>query len=269
MSGDFKMSRLYIGDVLEVVIDKYQNKGYLIYLAKHIPIGFKMFGLYAIHPTIHGCNINEIKNKKIISTIMIFEDENWQKIGKLKLENFIWPDQYERDLNDNNKYIVYHWGDGEEKRVINVVTKESDLGLAQKGSTFFPAGALRFYRNKLRELGLYNLPEECMEVIDKVEDIDGLYGDVYYSTKNKLIKTKTNILISMKNEYQSELLLPDTALQFYMGVLKAQLEEHCVDNEVVRSYQQLVNQEKDYLNKEEWLSEQVQKLNNELKKFNR
>ena len=52
-----------------------------------------------------------------------------------------------------------------------------------------------------------------------------------------------------------------------MGVLKAQLEEHCVDNEVVRSYQQLVNQEKDYLNKEEWLSEQVQKLNNELKKF--
>ena len=119
MSGDFKMSRLYIGDVLEVVIDKYQNKGYLIYLAKHIPIGFKMFGLYAIHPTIHGCNINEIKNKKIISTIMIFEDENWQKIGKLKLENFIWPDQYERDLNDNNKYIVYHWGDGEEKRIIS------------------------------------------------------------------------------------------------------------------------------------------------------
>ena len=267
MSGDFKMSRLYIGDVLEVVIDKYKNKGYLIYLAKHIPIGFKMFGLYAIHPTIHGCNINEIKNKKIISTIMIFEDENWQKIGKLKLGNFIWPDQYERDLNDNNKYIVYHWGDGEEKRIINVVEKESDLGLAQKGSTFFPAGALRFYRNKLRELGLYNLPEECMEVIDKVEDLDGLYGDVYYSTKNKLIKTKTNILISMKNEYQSELLFPDTALQFYMGVLKAQLEEHCVDNEVVRSYQQLVNQEKDYLNKEEWLSEQVQKLNNELQKI--
>ena len=180
---------------------------------------------------------------------------------------FIWPDQYERDLNDNNKYIVYHWGDGDEKRVINVVEKESDLGLAQKGSTFFPAGALRFYRNKLRELGLYNLPEECMEVIDKVEDLDGLYGDVYYSTKNKLIKTKTNILISMKNEYQSELLFPDTALQFYMGVLKAQLEEHCVDNEVVRSYQQLVNQEKDYLNKEDWLNEQVQKLNNELKKF--
>ena len=35
MSGYFKMSRLYIGDVLEVVIDKYQNKGYLIYLAKY------------------------------------------------------------------------------------------------------------------------------------------------------------------------------------------------------------------------------------------
>ncbi len=118
---------------------------------------------------------------------------------------------------------------------------------------------------------VYLLPDGYYDADDlqneAVEDINGLYGDVYYSTKNKLIKTKTNILISMKNEYQSELLFPDTDLQFYMGVLKAQLEEHCVDNEVVRSYQQLVNQEKDYLNKEEWLSEQVQKLNNELKKI--
>ena len=201
---------------------------------------------------------------------MIFEDKFWRKIGKLKVKDFVWPDQYERDLDDNNKYIIYHWGDGEERRIIKIVEKESDLGLAQIGSTFFPAGALKFYRDKLRELGLYNIPEdESLDDMNKEDDFDGLYGDVYYSTKNKLIKTKTNILISMKNEYQSELLFPDTALQFYMGVLKAQLEEHCVDNEVVRSYQQLVNQEKDYLNKEEWLNEQVQKLNNELKKFNR
>ena len=74
MSGYFKMSRLYIGDVLEVVIDKYQNKGYLIYLAKHIPIGFKMFGLYAIHPTIHGYNINEIKNKFTDISLKVFKN---------------------------------------------------------------------------------------------------------------------------------------------------------------------------------------------------
>lgn len=58
------MSRLYIGDVLEVVLDSYNNKGYLIYLAKQIPIGFKMFGLYEVVPTVEGYNINEIRNKK-------------------------------------------------------------------------------------------------------------------------------------------------------------------------------------------------------------
>ena len=99
---------------------------------------------------------------------------------------------------------------------------------------------------------------------------EGLY--LYASDSDISIRSfidKDEIVKKVKCVYQSELLFPDTALQFYMGVLKAQLEEHCVDNEVVRSYQQLVNQEKDYLNKEEWLSEQVQKLNNELKKFNR
>ena len=73
----------------------------------------------------------------------------------------------------------------------------------------------------------------------------------------------------MKKEYQQELIFPDTALQFYMGVLKAQIEEHCVDDEVVISYRMLVNQEKDYLSKEEWLNEQVKKIDNELKDINR
>lgn len=264
------MARLKQGDVLEVIIDKYQNKGYLIYLAKHIPIGFKMFGLYAVKPTVQGCSIKEIENGKIISTIMIFEDKIWRKIGKLNIKDFVWPDQYERDLDDNNKYIIYHWGDGEDKRIIKAVEKESDLGLAQIGSTFFPTGALKFYRDKLRELGLYNIPEdESLDDINKEDDFDGLYGDVYYSTKENLAKIKTNILIQMKKEYQQELIFPDTALQFYMGVLKAQIEEHCVDDEVVKSYRMLVNQEKDYLSKEEWLNEQVKKIDNELKDINR
>ena len=173
-------------------------------------------------------------------------------------------------MDDNNKYIIYHWGDGEERRIIKIVEKESDLGLAQIGSTFFPAGALKFYRDKLRELGLYNIPEdESLDDINKEDDFDGLYGDVYYSTKENLAKIKTNILIQMKKEYQQELIFPDTALQFYMGVLKAQIEEHCVDDEVVKSYRMLVNQEKDYLSKEEWLNEQVKKIDNELKDINR
>ena len=261
------MARLKQGDVLEVIIDKYQNKGYLIYLAKHIPIGFKMFGLYAVKPTVQGCSIKEIENGKIISTIMIFEDKIWRKIGKLNIKDFVWPDQYERDLDDNNKYIIYHWGDGEDKRIIKAVEKESDLGLAQIGSTFFPAGALKFYRDKLRELGLYNIPEEeNIDANNKQDDFDGLYGDVYYSAKKTLANTKMNILINMTKKYQSELLFPDTALQFYMGMLKAQIEAHCVDNEVVESYRLLVNKEKDYLKQEEWLNEQVMKINNDLKK---
>ena len=55
-----------------------------------------------------------------------------------------------------------------ERRIIKIVEKESDLGLAQIGSTFFPAGALKFYRDKLRELGLYNIPEdESLDDINK------------------------------------------------------------------------------------------------------
>ena len=54
----------------------------------------------------------EIENKKIISTIMIFEDKFWRKIGKLKVKDFVWPDQYERDLDDNNKYIIYTYENG-------------------------------------------------------------------------------------------------------------------------------------------------------------
>ena len=141
------MSRLYIGDVLEVVLDSYNNKGYLIYLAKQIPIGFKMFGLYEVVPTVEGYNINEIRNKKIAATIMIFEDKNWKKIGRIKQNNkFAWPDQYERDFDDNSKYVIYHWGDGNEKNIIKIVDNEPDLGLAQKGSTLFAPGALQYYR---------------------------------------------------------------------------------------------------------------------------
>lgn len=155
------MARLYIGDVLEVVLDSYNNKGYLIYLAKQIPIGFKMFGLYGVVPIVEGYSISEIRNKKIVATIMIFADKNWKKIGNIKQENkFAWPDQYERDLDDNNKYIIYHWGDGDEKKIIKILDKDPDLDLAQKGATLFAPGALRYYRNTLRELGLYSVPED-------------------------------------------------------------------------------------------------------------
>ena len=105
------MSRLYIGDVLEVVIDKYQNKGYLIYLAKHIPIGFKMFGLYAIHPTIHGCNINEIKNKKNIIDIRTRFEFNEFNIGGRNITriNLLRNPEYYLDKN-NTYYIVCNKG---------------------------------------------------------------------------------------------------------------------------------------------------------------
>ena len=66
------------------------------------------------------------------------------------------------------------------RRIIKIVEKESDLGLAQIGSTFFPAGALKFYRDKLRELGLYNIPEdESLDDINKEDDFDGFLFSVW------------------------------------------------------------------------------------------
>ena len=265
------MSRLYIGDVLEVVLDSYNNKGYLIYLAKQIPIGFKMFGLYEVVPTVDGYNINEIRNKKIAATIMIFEDKNWKKIGRIKQNNkFAWPDQYERDFDDSSKYVIYHWGDGNEKNIIKIVDNEPDLGLAQKGSTLFAPGALQYYRNILRKLGLYNIPEnnnKIQKVRDDVE-LDGLYGDAYYFAREILIKKDKEVSSIINRRYKEELLFPDTALQLYMGVLKAEIEENYIEKEVVDKYRLLVMQEKEYLSKEEWLNKQVKQIDEELLKLN-
>ena len=268
-----KMARLKQGDVLEVLLDNNKNKGYIVYLAKSNPFNYKLFGLCAVIPSVAGYGVEEIAKKTWLSTIMIFEDNKWKKIGNIKIgSNFEWPDFYESVIDTKNKFRIYHWGDGNKEKVIRIVEGKDKIGNAQPGSVFYPEAALIYYREKLREAFLYKMHEDASDIkkeLEKEMAFSGLYGEVYSYTKDLIKVNKDEIVKKVKCVYQSELLFPDTSLQFYMGVLKAQLEEHCVDNEVVRSYQQLVNQEKEYLNKEEWLSEQVQKLNNELKKFNR
>ena len=265
------MARLKQGDVLEVLLDKNKNKGYIVYLAKSNPFNYKLFGLCAVIPSVAGYGVEEIAKKTWLSTIMIFEDNKWKKIGNIKIgSNFEWPDFYESVIDTKNKFRIYHWGDGNKEKVIRIVEGKDKIGSAQPGSVFYPEAALIYYREKLREASLYKMHENASDIkkeLEKEMAFSGLYGEVYSYTKDFMKVNKDEIVKKVKCIYQSELLFPDTALQFYMGVLKAQLEELCVDNEVVRSYQQLVNQEKDYLNKEDWLNEQVQKLNNELKKI--
>ena len=64
------------------------------------------------------------------------------------------------------------------------------------------------------------------------------------------------------------MIFPDTALQLYMGVLKAEIEENCIEKEVVKKYRLLSMQEKEYLSKEKWLSKQVKLIDEELLKLN-
>lgn len=64
------------------------------------------------------------------------------------------------------------------------------------------------------------------------------------------------------------MIFPDTALQLYMGVLKAEIEENCIEKEVVNKYRLLSMQEKEYLSKEKWLSKQVKLIDEELLKLN-
>ena len=219
------------------------------------PFNYKLFGLCAVIPSVAGYGVEEIAKKTWLSTIMIFEDNKWKKIGNIKIDtDFEWPDFYESLIDTENKFRIYHWGDGNKEKVIRIVEGKDELGNAQPGSVFYPEAALIYYREKLREASLYKMHENASDItkeLAKEMDFSGLYGEVYSYTKDLIKVNKDEIVKKVKCVYQSELLFPDTALQFYMGVLKAQLEEHCVDNEVVRSYQQLVNQEKDYLNKEE------------------
>lgn len=267
------MTRLKRGDVLEVLLDKNQNKGYIVYLAKSNPFNYKLFGLCAVAPNVEGYSIEELAEKKYLSTIMIFENDKWKKIGNINIcPDFKWPDFYESVIDTSNKYRIYHWGDGNKEKVIKIVEGKDRIGNAQPGSVFYPEAALIYYREKLREASLYSAQEELLDIKEQMNnemDFSGVYGEVYSYIKKMLKRSKNEIIEKAKSIYKTELLLPDTALQFYMGVLKAQIEEHCVDDEVVESYRMLVNQEKEYLSKEEWLNEQAKKINNELKKIDK
>lgn len=269
--------RLIIGSVLEVVLDDEGNKGYMVYVARHDPLKFKMFGLYAIRPRKESYTVEELEKQNYVATIMIFEDSEWEITGKLKLkEKFAWPDQYVRGvINDgeiyDDKLQIYHFGDGGNKRKIKQINLGEDVGSAQPGVVFFPFSALRYYRKRLREEGLYDVPEKPEEPpkpMSEEEEMEfaGIYGDVYFYYKKQIEKGK-EAKIAVKNtlkKFKAELITPDTDLQVYMGIAKAQVEQKEVLTDIKEATEKKMKEEWEYLEAEKWLGEQAEKLKTNL-----
>lgn len=266
------MVRLKTGDILEVLLDAQKNKAYIVYIKKSIPFNYKLFGLCAIKPTIEGCDVEKIKCSSFLAKIMIFEDKNWKKIGTMSPnDNFRWPDFYENILDEPDKFRIYHWGEGNKEQVLRIVNGKDNLGSAQPGAVFYPEAALIYFREQLREAMLYNLedvPSTDLETTCDEKVFSGLYGEVYTYTKRITQKNKKEIVKRILDVYSDEIRFPDTALQLYMGVLKAEIEKNCIEKEAVDKYRLLAMQEKEYLSKEEWLSKQVKLIDEELLKLN-
>lgn len=262
--------RLTLGSVFEIELDKFSNKGYIIYVAKHIPIGFKLFALYGVKPRKEGYKLEELKNIPIIGNVLVFPDDDWKKIGNIKLtEPYKWPDQYEHDLNDNKKIIVYHWGDGEKKKILKVLEDKDKLDNIDIGYTLFPKALKKYYIEKLKKFSLYNYSNSIDDVDYKINPMDfsGVYGKVYYFCKNLLKENVAlkNVEDSALKKFKIELYTPDTALQFYMGLAKAALEYKQMSETIKAAFLKKFTEEKDYLEKEEWLKNEADELLKELK----
>lgn len=266
------MVRLKSGDILEIPLDEQKNKAYIVYIKKSIPFNYNLFGLCAIKPTVEGCDVEKIKSSSFLAKIMIFEDKNWKKIGAMRPnDNFRWPDFYENVLDELDKFRIYHWGEGDKEKVIRIVNGKDNLGSAQPGAVFYPEAALLYFREQLRKAMLYNLedvPSANLEITCDEKAWSGLYGEVYTYTKRVTKNKKNEIIKRILEVYSDEMIFPDTALQLYMGVLKAEIEENYIEKEVVDKYRLLVMQEKEYLSKEEWLRKQVKLIDEELLKLN-
>lgn len=266
--------RLTIGSVFEIPLDEVSNKGYIVYVAKHIPIGFKLFALYGVKPRVEGYKLEELKNVPILGSVLVFPDDDWNKIGNIKLsEPFKWPDQYEHDLNDNKKFIVYHWGDGGKKKILKIVCNKSELNGIDIGYTLSPIALKKYYIEKLRKVGLYDYNNDIViENNFKVNDIDfsGIYGDTYYFCQNLLrknipLKDVENLVLQ---KFKIELYVPDTALQCYMGIVKAGLDANQMTEKIKEIFLKKLVEEKLYLDKEVWLKNEAEKLLKELKNEN-
>ena len=259
--------RLTIGTVLEVILDEYENKGYLIYLANHNPWKTKMFGLYEIIPRKDSYTLEKLEKRQYVSTIMIVEDSTWKIIGKIKNVNkFIWPNQYTPNPLNLNKIDIYHFGDGFPEIKIKQINAGEDVGDAQPGDTFFPISALKYYRKKLRERGLYDVPEKIEKSVELTEEEEmkyaGVYGEVYLYYKMQIEKNikPENAVKNVLKKFKEELLFEDTALQLYMGIAKAQAESKEIMNKIKDEFEKRVQKEQDYLKNEEWLNNQTKKI---------
>lgn len=259
--------RLTIGTVLEVILDEYENKGYLIFLAKHNPDNDKMFGLYELNPRKEGYTLEELEKRQYVSTIMIVEDSDWRIIGKIDNNGFIWPKQYSINIFNKDKIDIYNYGgDGKDRVKIKQINVGEDVGDAQPGDTFFPISALKYYRKKLREKGLYDVPEKIEKSVELTEEEEmkyaGVYGEVYLYYKMQIEKNikPENAVKNVLKKFKEELLFEDTALQLYMGIAKAQAESKEIMNKIKDEFEKRVQKEQDYLKNEEWLNNQTKKI---------
>lgn len=270
-----RKQRLYRGDVLEVILDDEGNKGYIVLLDMHktrkkVPL----FGLLAVEPRQQGYRLEDLNSLSYVSQLMAFVDPQWPKIGRLILpDEFIWPDLYEvSTLTHKGKIFVYKYGESEPYKELN---EGDDLEGAQPKSVCLSGALLFLYRKALREHGLYNKPEPSKETpvpITETEEMSfsGLYGDVWSYYRAKINDKKKDVALATKatiKKFSDELNCSDTALQLYMGIVKAQLEFNNVVPEIKDEVLKRIEEEKSYLANEKWLSNQANKIKEELLKI--
>lgn len=268
-----KKIKLYRGDVLEVILDDAGVKGYLVFLDVHKNLKSSLFGLLAVEPRQEGYKIEELIGRAYVAQCMVFVDPEWPKIGKLILsDSFVWPDLYRKSLTHKGKIFVYKYGESEPYNELN---EGDDLGNAQPRDIFFSGALKTYYRKALRKHGLYNKPEPIQNSstpMTKAEEMSyaGIYGDVWSYFRTQINDKKKGMEVATKatiQNFSDELSCSDTALQLYMGITKAQLEFNQVLPEIKDAVLKRIEEEKNYLASEKWLSDQADKIKDALLKL--
>lgn len=259
--------RLFRGDVLEVVLDDAGNKGYMILLDMHATRKVPLFGLLAVEPRPQGYTLEQLQGLPLVAQIMVFVDPSWPKKGRVTLpETFVWPDLYEVSLlTHKGKIFVYRYGEAVPYKEVN---DGDDLGNAQPRDIHFPIAAINHYLKALRKANLYTKPEpepKSPKPLTEEEEMSyaGVYGDVWTHYR-MLIKDKKKIAQeatkSTLQKFKDELSCPDTGLQLYLGLAKAQLELGEVLPAIKQEALKRIEEEHEYLRKEEWLGKQAEKV---------
>jgi len=267
-----KENKLYRGDVLEVALDDDGSKGYIIFLDTHRNWKTSLFGLIAVESKQDGYKIEELAGRDYVAELMISIDSEWTKIGRLILpDDFVWPELYSKSIVHKGKIFVYRYGESEPHKELN---EGDDLENAQPKQIFFPGSLIKYYRKVLRKKGLYNKPEPIQKEPIQMTEMEemsyaGVCGNVWSYYRTQINDKKKSITVATKatvQKFSDELSCSDTALQLYMGIAKAQLEFDDIIPEIKDEVLKRIEEEKNYLANEKWLSNQADKIKEELLK---